>query len=180
MGKRTLVGTERRRVRNRHLALSDILGCVVALVLAFSVRFESVVWPDPYQTVFVRFLPILLVVKLALFYRAGLYRRLWRHSGMPELERLVFASAGAAAITFGLGVWLLPALGLLPTRLPISVATLDAVLTVIVAATPRLLIRWFYQSEGRRGGLEGKRVLIAGAGSAGELIVGRSFLPLFN
>ena len=67
MGKRTLVGTERRRVRNRHLALSDILGCVVALVLAFSVRFESVVWPDPYQTVFVRFLPILLVVKLALF-----------------------------------------------------------------------------------------------------------------
>lgn len=161
---------ERLNPRNRSLAVTDFVGAALALFLAFVLRFESLTWRDGYLEAFVRILPFVLLIKFAVFYRAGLYRRLWRHAGMAELEQILVAVAVACGITTVMGVWILPASGVLPIRLPYSVAAIDAALTGVAIAGPRLLHRWLAVRAARRRGRGGHRVLIAGAGAAGELI----------
>lgn len=71
--------------------------------------------------------------KLAVFYAMGLYRRLWRHAGTPEVVRIVGstllaegAAGGGLALVYGLGAlsapllmidWLVLTLGLIGSRL---------------------------------------------------------------
>ncbi|MEO8448673.1 MAG: nucleoside-diphosphate sugar epimerase/dehydratase [Gemmatimonadota bacterium] len=55
-------------------------------------------------------------------------------------------------------------------RVPISVVVIDGLLTPAVIAGPRFLLRWLSQHAARGRGETGARVLIAGAGAAGELI----------
>lgn len=162
---------ERRQLRNRYLAGFDIAGISLGLLLAYVVRFESVQWPAGHAETFLKFLPVALLIKLSVLYWAGLYRRLWRYAGVMELERIGYATGIAGILVFISGVWLLPAVGYLSPRVPISVAALDAVLTAIAVALPRFVVRLF-AVRGTRPKDEGgnRRVIIAGAGAAGELI----------
>lgn len=148
----------------------DLAALSLVLAFAYVVRFESLRWPDDQMESFVRFLPVALLIKLPLLYAAGLYRRLWRHAGVVELERIGLATALAGVITFIAGVWLLPAIGYLPVRVPTSVAALDAILTTVLVALPRFLIRLFATKAARRAPDDERRVIVAGAGAAGELI----------
>ncbi len=160
----------RPTVRSRHIAVSDLVGCAAALFLAYSIRFESFQWPSAHVETFWRFLPIALATKAGVFYSSGLYRRLWRHAGVSDLRRLGAAVAVAAAAVLVLGVWVLPALALVGVRLPVSVAALDAALTLAAVALPRTVIRYWTKRPARRSDPGGRRAVIAGAGSAGELI----------
>ncbi len=163
-------GPNRRRLRNRYLAISDLVGSALALFFAYSIRFETVDLAATHLGTLVRLLPVVLIVKLAVYYRAGLYRRLWRYAGVAELERIVLA-AGAAGVAVGaLGIWILPWLGLVDPRMPASVAVIDAALGGAVVGIPRFVVRWYSMRQARRKGEKGKRILIAGAGSAGVLI----------
>ena len=134
------------------------------------VRFEQLELSALNRETLLRALPAVVGLKLAVFYWAGLYRRLWRYAGVVELERTLAAAILTGILTLGLGVWLLPALGIIHPRVPISVAVLDAMITPIVIAAPRFLLRWLTHRNARRLADQGTRVLIAGAGSAGELI----------
>src|SRR5262249_36235250 len=116
------------------------------------------------------FLLIIVPPRLLIFYRAGLYRRLWRYAGLVELERIVVACVISGALGVALGVWLLPAVRGLPVRGPVSVAVVDAGLVTVVVSAPGLLVRWVSQNTLRARPAGERRVLIAGAGSAGELI----------
>ncbi|MDX2060523.1 MAG: nucleoside-diphosphate sugar epimerase/dehydratase [Gemmatimonadales bacterium] len=163
-------GRNRRALRNRYLAVSDLVGSAAALFLAYCIRFETFHLAPGHVETLVRVLPLALIIKLAIYYRAGLYRRLWRYAGVAELERIVTA-AGAAGIAVGvLGIWILPWIGYLDLRMPASVAVIDAALGGAVVGIPRFLFRWFSMRQARRRGEKGKRILIAGAGSAGVLI----------
>ncbi|MEZ4589020.1 MAG: hypothetical protein R2909_21825, partial [Gemmatimonadales bacterium] len=159
---------ERRRLRNRYLVGVDLVGAAGSLFLAYSGRFESWSWPLEHTESFLRFLPIAIAIKLVSYHKAGLYQRLWRHAGIAEMERITIGTGVAALLTILLGVWLLPAVGYLEIRVPTSVALIDAILAPIVVAAPRLLIRWLSQRSARRAFGPVRRVLIAGAGSAGE------------
>ncbi|MGE0442315.1 MAG: polysaccharide biosynthesis protein [Gemmatimonadales bacterium] len=163
-------GRNRRSLRNRYLAATDLVGSAAALWLAYTARFESIHWLPAYQEAFIRLLPLVVAIKLALFFQAGLYRRLWRHAGMVELERILSVVFVAGLATTALGVGLLPSLGLIEVRLPFSVALLDTALTAVVVAGPRFMFRWAATRAARQRGGPGSRVLIAGAGAAGELI----------
>src|SRR5262249_23772978 len=101
-----------------------------------------------------------------------LYRRLWRYASIAELRSIVFAALTAAPLVFLIGAVLLPGTGLTATRVPLSVLFTHALLSLGILGTPRLLTRV--------GGLRGldvrtrvndRRVLIAGAGAAGQMIV---------
>jgi FlaA1/EpsC-like NDP-sugar epimerase len=151
------------------LAIWDLVGSIAALVLAYSIRFESIHWPAGHAATFWRFLPIALVVNGVVFFATGLYRRLWRHAGLMDLGRLLVAAAIAGGAIVGLGVWLLPSLGVLAVRLPVSVAVLEAALTLAVIALPRLVLRWGITGPFRPA-RAARRAVIAGAGAAGELI----------
>ncbi|MHB1327807.1 MAG: polysaccharide biosynthesis protein [Gemmatimonadales bacterium] len=162
--------SERRHFRNRYLVAFDILALALVLGFAYAVRFESFRFPGEHLDTFVRFLPVAFLVKIPVFYFAGLYRRLWRHAGIIELERIALATVGTGAAVFVLGVWALPTLGYLHARVPISVAALDAVLTLFVVALPRFTIRLLATRAPRSMDGSERRVIIAGAGAAGELI----------
>ncbi|HET8649306.1 MAG TPA: nucleoside-diphosphate sugar epimerase/dehydratase, partial [Gemmatimonadales bacterium] len=83
--------------------------------------------------------------------------------------------AGLAA--FPVGAWILPALGLTPSRVPLSVLASGWVLGILVAAGPRWAIRMYAPTTGRPQRRRGDRrraarrnALIIGAGHAGEMV----------
>jgi FlaA1/EpsC-like NDP-sugar epimerase len=157
-------------VRNRYFLLSDLLLFVVATVAAFAIRFEGFTWGPDYARAAIVFLLVALPFKLVIAHLSSLYRRLWTHAGVFELERLILASTLIGTVGFLLGGWLLPATGLIPVRLPFSVMLLDALLGAVALTLPRMAVRVVTRRSYGRPAVGGKRVILAGAGSTGELI----------
>ncbi len=161
--------TAERRLRNRYFLVFDMVGGCGVLVLSYVIRFEGFGWPPGHLRTLLRFLPIAVFLQIVTTFYAGLYRRLWRHAGIVEVERIAATVACIGLAVAGLGVWALPGLGLLAPRLPISVAIEYTLLIAVVIALPRLMVRVLARGHGRiRPGA--RRVVIAGAGSAGEAI----------
>ena len=158
-------------VRNRYLFGLDVALFALATVLAFALRFEGFGWGAVYSQAAVAFLILSLPLKLGTFWRVGIYRRLWRYSGVLEVQRLITASAASGAVGLLTGAVLIPRLGLAAVRVPLSVLFLDAFLTAGFAALPRFAVRVLGRRriQGRRE--DARRALIVGAGAAGEMIV---------
>ncbi|MCL4866191.1 MAG: hypothetical protein KJZ47_09880 [Gemmatimonadales bacterium] len=158
-------------LRNRYLFLVDAVALSGALFLAYAFRFESLTWHPDHTRTFGVFLLASLPVKLGLFYLFGLYRRLWRYAGVAELERILLATALAAVASILLGAALLPFSGLTPVRVPLSVLAMDAVFTAGVVALPRMLLRVLRHWMPAEDATGTRRILVAGAGAAGEALV---------
>jgi FlaA1/EpsC-like NDP-sugar epimerase len=159
------------RVRNRYLFGSDLLLFASATILSFALRFEGYEWGPDLTRAAVLFLAICLPIKLAIFWRVGIYRRLWRYAGIMDVERLISASIASGLTCLVIGAWIMPAVGLTELRVPLSVLFMDGLLTAAFAATPRFAIRGFGRRK-QQHRLEGaRRALIVGAGAAGEMIV---------
>lgn len=160
-----------RHFRNRYFLASDALLLVVAPLFAFLVRFEDPAWITANLLFVLPYILLCLPFKLAAFYAIGLYRRLWRHASVGELNRIVVASAVAAAIAVLIGFVVMPGLAITPTRVPFSVVFLDSLLTAIAIAVPRLLMRTLGRRPRRRRGDSDRTALIVGAGDSAKLIV---------
>ncbi len=158
------------RLRNRYLLLVDACLLPVAIWLAFTIRFESASWPDGASEVFIAFAAVGVPVKLALMWRAGLYSRLWRYASIDDYKHLALALGGAALASLVIGVSVIPLLRLSFSRVPLSVIALDALLGAVLIAIPRLTVRARLLNAKRGRPVNGKRVLIAGAGAAGAMI----------
>ncbi len=157
------------RFRNRYLFGSDILLFAASTFLAFIARFEGLAWDPEQWRVAIVYGALSLPVKIGVLWTVGLYRRLWRYAGTVDLERILVASAVSGSICFAAGALLLPRAGLIPSRVPLSVLMLDALLPAAAVSLPRLALRIL----GRRGRprSDARRTLIVGAGAAGEMIV---------
>ena len=160
------------RLRNRHLLIADAIAASLATIVAFAVRFEDFSWIAQNARVVIPYLLLSVPIRLMIFFSAGLYRRLWRHASIGELRQIVVAGVIAAICCALLGLWLLPAIGITPNRLPFSVVFIDGFLTTAAIAFPRLLVRTVRRNGNlrRRGGDSGKRVLIVGAGDSAKLV----------
>ena len=158
------------RFRNRYLFLLDGLLIGSAPLLAYSIRFEGWPWGEEHLRTAVVYAALSLPIKLATFLQFGLYRRLWRHASVEDMERITAACAVAAALSAVLGVAIAHT-GLTTQRVPLSVLCLDAFLMAAMVSSPRFLARLASRrAKCRRRGDE-KQVLIAGAGAAGQMIV---------
>jgi FlaA1/EpsC-like NDP-sugar epimerase len=140
-------------------------------LLAFALRFEGFEWGAAQNWAAVIYILTSLPLKFGVFWTVGLYRRLWRHAGVVEVEKLIAASVASGAACLLLGAVILPVSGITQSRLPLSVLFLDALLTAATAALPRLAIRTMGRRRQRRRLEDARRALIVGAGAAGELIV---------
>jgi FlaA1/EpsC-like NDP-sugar epimerase len=122
--------------------------------------------PDPshlYQT-----LSLALLVQGLVFWRIGLYRGVWRFASVPDLVNL----ASAALVGQVLIIAVLLVSGWLP-EVPRRVLVPYAALLILMLSLPRLLYRmWkdFSMAQARRDGAA-TRVLVLGAGRAGELLL---------
>src|SRR5438094_2852104 len=159
-----------RHIRNRYLFFLDVALFTSSVLIAYALRFEGLDWPPEYQRTVIAYLVLSLPVKLVVLWLVGVYRRLWRYAGILEVERLILGAIISGVVCLVLGAVILPASGLTAVRVPIAVLVLDDLLTAAFATGPRIAVRAV--SRGRYRALRsGRRVLIVGAGAAGEMIV---------
>lgn len=154
---------------HRRLVAMAVYGGVaaVAYVLAYFLRFDFGVPPEHVATLGVT-LPILVAVRLVASSVFRLAMGRWRFVSTEDVVRL--ATAGVAgSLVFVVGVAALP----LSPAVPLSVVVVELVLTVLLTAGAwlayRLLFERIRHARSERNGRR-KRVMIVGAGEAGNLL----------
>jgi FlaA1/EpsC-like NDP-sugar epimerase len=154
-----------RKIDNRSLAiLHDLIMIPIAWLGAYWLRFNMEAIPQPYLTGALQGLVVVTVFQAIAFRFFGLYRGIWRFASLPDLIRIIKAilvgAAFSAIVLF------------LATRMegiPRSVFPLYGLLLVAALGGSRLLVRW--SKDRRISGGSSKRVLVVGAGRAGEMLV---------
>jgi FlaA1/EpsC-like NDP-sugar epimerase/UDP-N-acetylmuramyl pentapeptide phosphotransferase/UDP-N-acetylglucosamine-1-phosphate transferase len=138
----------------------------VVLVLiyyaSFLLRFDLDI-NEPYLSVFIKTLPVMLVVKLVLFSLFRLSRGWWRYAGISDLLDIIKASACSGVVFGGLIYWIHGFL-----HFPRSIFIIDPMLTVVVMGGMRLAIRTY--AESAREVMTGAKALIVGTEGAASAI----------
>jgi FlaA1/EpsC-like NDP-sugar epimerase len=160
-----------RSLRSRYLLLVDASLLAIMPLIAYALRFEGWRWSREHAITAGIYTALSVPLSIAAFYFFGLYRRLWRYASIGELELMVLAGLTADVLCVTLGAWILPAVRLTPVRVPLAVLFITSLLTFAVIGVPRLLMRIAGWRSVRRRIKGHRRVLIAGAGSAGEAVV---------
>jgi len=153
------------------LLLCDIPLLVLSPLAAYTLRFEGFGWTVADTRTAIWYVGIALLAKLSVFVVMGLYGRLWQYASMPDLWRILQANAIAMVACGLVGIFALPLSGFVELRVPISVLILDAFFTLSAVAISRLAMRAGRSWALHRSSSNGKRTLIVGAGSAGEMIL---------
>jgi len=109
--------------------------------------------------------PVLLAQGLV-FWQVGLYRGLWRFASVPDLWN-IFKACALGLFAVVLGLFLYNRLDLVSR----TVLVLYPLVLMGVLGAPRLLYRAWKDSRMERGGGTSVRILILGAGHAGEALV---------
>jgi FlaA1/EpsC-like NDP-sugar epimerase len=138
---------------------TQIVLLAVASYVAFWLRFDGSI-PDGADRAFLLGLPIVIVVRGLFLHRLRLFGGLWRYTGTWDLRNLVLASGLASAA-------LLVLMPLLVPSYPRAVLVIDGILAIFFLGGLRLSGRAYHESASRRGA---RRVLIFGAGDAGEMV----------
>jgi UDP-GlcNAc:undecaprenyl-phosphate GlcNAc-1-phosphate transferase len=138
-----------------------ILSYYLAYVLRFGPMSESTA-----RIVFFRTLPVLLFVKMATFLVMGVYRGIWRYTSVGDL--VVFAKAVVISSVASLLAVLFAFRFEGVSR---TVFIVDAIILLMMVAGSRMAFRLFRQVLPQPQSLEGSRILIYGAGDAGELLL---------
>jgi len=146
-----------------------VIGTQLTLILAanltaFELRFDGDV-PPQYRLMMWRHLPVVLLVFGSGLWVFGIQRGLWRYVGLHDLGRILWASLAGAIVFFGVTHLLLGNIAY-----PRSVIILTGLLSGLYLAGIRLSVRWFREWL-HIIGPTAKRVLIVGAGNAGEQLV---------
>jgi FlaA1/EpsC-like NDP-sugar epimerase len=161
-----------KRFRNRYLLASDALLLAVLPFIVYALRFESFTWAQDQTRTAFAFAIFMLPLEIAILLGFGLYRRLWRFASIWELKLIFAAGVAAALVAWVVGGTVLPWSGLTTSRVPLSVLAMYSIFSIAVVATPRLLLRVTGKPYPQRRATDGdRRVLIAGAGAAGEMVV---------
>ena len=147
------------------LVICTHLGLIAAAnVSAFALRFEGDI-PSEYAQLFLWGLPVVLAIYGIGLVAFGIHRGLWRYVGLHDLGRILWASVVSSAMFYGVVHGLLGWVAY-----PRSVIILTGVLSGLYLGGIRLSVRWFREWL-RVLSPSARRVLIVGAGHAGELLV---------
>ena len=142
-----------------------ILHLPILVALNYSalwLRFDGNIDPDDFL-IFVNWIPWIVTIRMTVFAAFRLYAGLWRYAGIRDLIRIITAVGLSSSIVYVLSRSI-PALA----GYPRSVLVIDSLLLVFVLGALRLTRRIWREFDYVP---ESKRVLIYGAGDAGELIV---------
>jgi FlaA1/EpsC-like NDP-sugar epimerase len=129
--------------------------------LAFWLRFDGQI-PPTEMLVLVQMLPWLVAVRALVFVPFQLYEGLWRYTSLWDLQNIVLAVVASTLAFRGLVHWAFA------IDYPRSVLVIDSIVLICFLGGARLARR-VYRDVGRW--RRDKRVLIYGAGDAGEMVV---------
>ena len=145
--------------------LLDVILILLAYWGAYAVKFGALSGSTAWK-LFLRTLPVLVFVKMASFLVTGVYRGLWRYTGLDDL--IVFAKAVVLSSVLSVIVVLFAFRFEGFSR---TVFMIDGILMFMFLAGSRLAFRLFRQVIPIAKTAEGRRVLIYGAGDGGELLL---------
>ncbi len=159
------------------LLIGDAIIVIASMYLALLFRFEGRI-ESTHMTMFLRMLPFIILGRLAIFWFFGLYRGMWRYAGVKDFSSIV------KAVTLGSAIL---AAAIFFLRLPYSrtVLAVDWLLNLAFIGGTRFTVRMWREWCSERRRETTKRVLIMGAGDAGEMVLremrshsGVKYLPL--
>ncbi len=161
-----------RFYRNRVVViLCDILLIAFAYMLSYSLRFNFDI-PEFYVPQIKRTLPFFVVLNLIIFFKFDLYRGMWRYTGIRDLRAIILAvTLSTVLMIVGLTIVYRFA------NYPRSVFVINWFVLIIFIGGFRFQIRmvkgignplmWRF----RQGAVANKKLMIVGAGDAGEMIL---------
>ncbi len=161
-----------KSIPNRYLLLIDLVLLTASSLALYALRFETLHLPAAELRNVWMFIAFAVPARLAIYFAFGVYRTLWRYASVAELELVVLAGVAGSIVAFVLGAGVLPWAGLVSSRVPLSILFNNGILSVVLLAAPRLLIRMGgWHSIRDRMDMARRSVLIAGAGAAGQMIL---------
>lgn len=143
---------------------ADLAMVLAAWFAAYWLRYDLEGIPPHLLRRGVEVLPLVLLVQMGCFYVFGVSRGVWRFASLPDVIRILKAVATGVGIII-VFLFLVVRLQQIPRTVPIFYG----LLLVAFLTGPRVLYRWL--KEQRLSLSSGKRVLVAGAGQAGEMLV---------
>ncbi|NLO91454.1 MAG: polysaccharide biosynthesis protein [Elusimicrobia bacterium] len=156
-----------KQYSQRVLPFFDAAAVCLSYYLAFLLRFDFSI-PAYEMGNFLRTLPLVLVIRLLIYWRCQLYASVYRYAGLADFINIIKAVLASQVLVTA--VVLLKYHGV---QFPRSVFFIDPVIALILAALPRFARRLraevdmpFISSPG-----DGKKLLIFGAGDMGESVV---------
>jgi len=148
-------------------AMLDVVLVTLAYYCAYLLRWDGRL-PDQQLAIFVKTLPVMIIVAMCSLLFGGVYRGIWRYIGIDDLFTIL-RSVLAASIAGAISVFLMyRSVG--PSK---GVFLLDSLLLLIFIAGSRLSFRLLRSViVGRaKGAPDARPVLIYGAGDNGEHII---------
>jgi len=159
------------RNRNFYLILAgDISFIIIAFIAAHMLRFEGNI-PAEYWAGLKKMLPVIVIVKVGVFFIFKLYAGMWRYASLVDLFNVVKASVSSSLIIILFVLFLYRFEGY--SR---SVFLIDWILTLFLIGGIRAGIRIVLSNNLRsffsfRDSGDCKRMIIVGAGGAGEKVL---------
>ncbi|VAW93649.1 UDP-N-acetylglucosamine 4,6-dehydratase [hydrothermal vent metagenome] len=144
-------------------ALHDILVIPIAWSLAYWVRYNFDVVPTGMIEQGIQSLLYIIPAQIISYWYFGLYRGVWRFASIPDFIRILKATC----VGVSLSIILLYAVSNLAT-IPRTIPILYGLFLIFMLSGSRFAYRWLRDRDIYRSA--GKRVLIVGAGRAGEIL----------
>ena len=152
-----------RRQKQLAVILLDVALALVSTWLAFSLRLDTPHWPSGLQWWVYLLTPMLAV---PVFVRLGLYRAIFRYTGLDALQTIARAVAIYGFVLFVILLW---------QRwlwVPRSIGVLQPIIFLLLVGGSRALARFWLAGIGRRRIASEGHLLIYGAGEAGVQTAG--------
>lgn len=151
------------------LALYDYIAVCASYFLALWLRFDGLysAIPDPYLSAYGSFTFVFAAVCVVIYAFFHMYNSMWRYASFTELERMLLASLLTSALHI-LGITVLF------RRMPIAYYVLGAIFQFVLLISVRFAFRFLQMLRRRHqanSGKSGARVMLIGAGSAGQMIL---------
>jgi FlaA1/EpsC-like NDP-sugar epimerase len=142
-----------------------------AFMLRFDGRLEETVHGSTYLHQLIWFLPLIVVLRLVANWICGVYRRLWRYTGLTEVMEL-----GLSVLSVSTILYIARAVNLLAvdnSQLSFGIISIDFGLCFILLTGPRVLRRLQTEHNQRSHWRQPvrRRALLVGAGDAGQLVL---------
>lgn len=159
-------------LRNRHIFILDMMALLLIPALALTLRLDTMAWWPAESRALGLFMLVALPVKLSIFYMLGLYSRYWRQASSNDLIQVIIAVCLSTTMLMALFMATHTRLEQYGWAIYRSVPLIDGLLTLLAVVSFRFGLRGLYSWNRRgQGGLDGRRVLVVGAGEAGTMVV---------
>ena len=149
------------------LAIYDLFAVNFAYFFVLWIRFDCHISmiPEPFLAAISIIFPIYSAVCFVVFWLFRLYRTIWEYASFPELKRIVFATSIAALLQVVITLFV--------HRMPVSYYIGGAITQFCLIIGIRFSYRFvlLLRSQREAAGEPLSRVMVIGAGSAGEFIL---------